>query len=495
MTLMFMIGLELSFNRLKQLKTLIFGLGTGQIMVTAVVIFGIAMAFGNSTQASILIGASFALSSTAIVMKLLQDNNLAARPVGIMSFSILLMQDLAVVPILVLAATFAAGEGGNVLQALGISMGIGAVTIAGIYIIGKFGMTRLLRALSASSSPEWLAAFVVFFVLACSGVTYAAGLSLALGAFLAGLLIGETEFRHEVEVIIDPIKGLLLGVFFLSIGMMTNVAEILRYPVLLALSVVGIFALKAAILFALSLAFKIPGRQSAESAVYLAQPGEFALMILGVALSTHVIPAQDVQFFLLVTVVAMMLTPFLFKLAPLAGSLGNRYFGELEHKSMSEAVGGQSRVLIAGFGRVGKLLADVLEEARIPYIAFDKNAKMVQTFKAQGYRIIYGDAEKSGLWRHLITEEVGVVVVATDAHHATEHILTAIRKDNPLLPVIVRGKHVDDLRSLFDKGANDAVAETLESSLRIAQILMERLGHDADEAHSILHKIRRLEAD
>ena len=195
-------------------------------------------------------------------------------------------------------------------------------------------LTPLLQSVSFSTTPEWLAAFIVFVVLACSALTYSAGLSLALGAFMAGLLIAETEFKHEVEVIINPLKGLLLGIFFLSIGMMIDVAEVMRYPALLSLSVIGIYILKASIILFLCLAFRVPGRQAAEASVYLAQPGEFALMILGVAMSTQLMPAYDVQFFLLVTVLAMMLTPLLFKLAPMAGNYGHRMFDNMENNRL-----------------------------------------------------------------------------------------------------------------------------------------------------------------
>jgi len=321
-TLMFMIGLELSFDRLRELRRFIFGLGSAQILITALVICAIASFYDNSLQASILLGASFALSSTAIVMKLLEEQKLSSRPIGILCFSVLLMQDLAVVPILVLASSFTGDAQTNVLTALGTSLLLGAATVAAMYWLGKRVLTPTLRSVSFSTAPEWLAAFIVFLVLTCSVLTYAVGLSLALGAFMAGLLIAETEFKHEVEVVIAPLKGLLLGVFFLSVGMMVDLTEVMRHPGLLTASVIGIYTLKACILLLICLAFNVPGRHSVEASIYLAQPGEFALMILGVAMSTQLLPASDVQFFLLVTVVAMMVTPFLFKIAAYCKSVG-----------------------------------------------------------------------------------------------------------------------------------------------------------------------------
>lgn len=489
-TLMFMIGLELSLDRLKELGRLIFGLGSSQIVISAIVIFGIASRFENSVQASVLLGASFALSSTAIVMKLLEEEKLSSRPIGILCFSVLLMQDLAVVPILVLASSLTGDAETSIAFTLGASLVLGTATVMGIYWIGKRILTPMFRSVSLSSTPEWLAALTVFIVLACSALTYKAGLSLALGAFLAGLLVSETEFKHEVEVIINPFKGFLLGIFFLSVGMMIDLGEFTRRPGLLLLSVIGIHLVKACIIFLICLAFRISGRLAGEASVYLAQPGEFALMILGVAMSTQLMPASDVQFFLLITVVSMILTPFTFKLAPLVGELGHRTLGEFGIDSTSTTVTGKHSVVIAGFGRIGQLVAEVLEEQRIPYIAFDHDGKRVQELKKENFRVIYGDARKKELWHHLIGEEIEAAVIAIDNHDATRHILKSLRKQFPLLPVIARSKDNDDLNLLYDAGANDVVAETLESSLRIAQLLLQKLGSTREEARSIVRKIR-----
>ena len=485
--LMFMIGLELSLDRLKELKKYIFGLGGAQILVSAIAIF--ASLFDNSMQIAILLGASFALSSTAIVMKLLEEHRLSNRHIGILCFSVLLMQDMAVVPILVLATSFGADSDGNIWVTLASSLALGAVTMAAIYFLGRKVLAPLFQSVSGSKSPEWLAAFVVFIVVGCAAITYSAGLSLALGAFMAGLLIAETEFKHEIEVIIEPLKGLLLGIFFLSVGMMVNIAEILANPVLVGASVIGIYALKAAIILPLFIAFKIPARQSAEASVYLSQPGEFALLILGVAMASNLIPAADVQFFLLVTVVAMMFTPIMFKLGPAAGNLGHRLFGKDDaEEETTFSSSDQKGVVIAGYGRVGQLIGKVLEEQRIPYIAFDNNAARVQEFRKQGVKIIYGNAMKKEFWHRIISQNVDAAVIAIDNHTATKHILKSLRTQCPLMPVIVRSKDIEDLGTLYDEGANHVVAETLESSLRIAELLMNKLGSDPEETRKVLEK-------
>lgn len=488
-TLMFMIGLELSFDRLKELKRYIFGLGSAQILLTATVIFLIARQFDNSLEVSILLGASFALSSTAIVMKLLEDHRLANRPIGILCFSILLMQDLAVVPILVLTASFSGEATGNAGTALLYALGIGIVTVLAIIAVGRRALSPLLRSVSVSRNPEWLTAFIVFVVIACAAITQAAGLSLALGAFLAGLLIAETDFRHEVEIIVSPLKGLLLGIFFLSVGMMIDVEEILRQPELLALSIAGIFLLKATVIFPLCLSFNIPRRQAAEAAIYLAQPGEFALLVLGAAMASGLMPAYDVQFFLLVTALAMMTTPLMFKLAQPAARLASRLTNapgeDQEIPMLQEPV-----VIIAGVGRVGQLLASALAEQQITYLGFDNNAEHVLHLKSKGFRVIYGDVRRPELWRRLHSGNVIAAVIAIDDHVATHGILKSIRAEWPLLPIIARAKDTQDMLALYDMGAKDVVAETLESSLSAARLLMQHIGTDEGAIERIVKKLR-----
>ncbi len=488
--LMFMIGLELSFNRIKELQKFIFGIGSLQIIATAATIFVIALLFGNTSQASIILGVSFALSSTAIVMKLLEEQKLNNQPIGTLCFSVLLMQDLAVVPILVLTASLTGNSDTNILLALGTSLFAGIVTVGAIYWFGKKILTPILRSVSFSKNPEWLAAFMVFVVLTSAVITHAAGMSLALGAFMAGLLIAETEFKHEVEVIVSPLKGLLLGIFFLSIGMMIDLTEVFQHPFLLACAVAGLYLLKSTIMFFICLAFKSPAQQASQAALFLAQPGEFALMILGVAVSSQLMPVADVQFFLLVTVVAMMLTPLLFKLAPFV----SQHFKA--DRNTSETTTDQlkiptHKVVIAGFGRVGQLIAELLEQQGIAYIAFDNNGERVQELKKKNFHIIYADARKKELWQQLIGQHIETAVIAIDDHHATQPILKSLRTQFPLLPVIIRSKNTEDLKAFYEQGANDVVAETLESSLRIARLVIKKLGHNDDkEIEDMIEKIR-----
>jgi len=318
LALLFMIGLELSYEKLKELKRYIFGLGSAQILVTGVVIMLIAMVFDNTLQTSIIIGIGFALSSTAIIMQLLKDYHMTRKSVGKMSFSILLMQDMAVVPILVMIGAFAAQSGDETATPILIiySFAIAIAAVALIYFIGMRILQPILHRLIGTNKNEWLAAFSLFILCLIAVITHKIGLSAALGAFLAGLLIAETEFRDKIEEIIYPLKSILLGVFFISIGMMVDIVEVVSNPILLGLSVIGIFMVKGFTLYPLCRLFGIKHDFARDVALTLCQPGEFTLMIISVSLAVGLLPPDDAQFFLLVSVMGMMITPIVFRFIP-----------------------------------------------------------------------------------------------------------------------------------------------------------------------------------
>lgn len=318
LALLFMIGLELSFEKLAELKRYIFGLGMAQIMVTGTVITLIALFFENSLQTSIIIGVGFALSSTAIVMQLLKDYGMTRKSIGKISFSILLMQDMAVVPILVMIGAFVVKDVDQSSTPILIvfSLTIAMIAVAFIYFVGKRILQPILHKLIGTNKNEWLAAFTLFVLCLMSIVTHKIGLSAPLGAFLAGLLIAETEFRDKIEEILYPLKSILLGVFFVSIGMMVNIFQVMDAPLLLALSVIGIFWVKGLTLYPLCRMFGIKHVYARDIATILCQPGEFTLMIISVSLLSGLLPADDAQFFLLVTVLGMIITPLVFKFIP-----------------------------------------------------------------------------------------------------------------------------------------------------------------------------------
>lgn len=314
--LMFMIGLKLPLKDLWQMRRHVLGLGSCQVLLTGAIIALIARNFGNSLEISILMGACFALSSTAVVMQLLDEKHTDGSPVGKLCFSILLMQDLAVVPILTMLAAISGKIDGNIPFLVLKASALAAVVVVLIYFSGLKILKPLLRYINPHNRPEWLMSFVLLLVIGTATLTEMAGLSAALGAFLAGLILAETEHRESVDSIIAPIKSLLMGIFFLSIGLMIDLSIVVDNAFWLFASVIGIGVLKAAILFVLGLAFRVEKTVAAETALMLGQSGEFVFVILTLALSSGSIPPDDAQFFMLVTALSMLMTPFVAAITP-----------------------------------------------------------------------------------------------------------------------------------------------------------------------------------
>ncbi|MAR56332.1 MAG: hypothetical protein CMM93_04040 [Rickettsiales bacterium] len=490
MALLFMIGLELSLQRLRELKRYVLGLGSLQILLCAAIIAGVALQFENSIETAILLGASLALSSTAIVMQLLSEKHLINRPVGVLSFSILLMQDLAVVPILILASTFGAQDDQSivvtVIEALALAMG----TLIVMYFVGKRFLRPLMNSLRFSKNPDILTAFILFMLVAFAMITHEAGLSAALGAFLVGLLIAETEFRHEIEVIIEPLKNLLLGLFFLSIGMMIDVRAILANPYWICLSVVGILCIKATVIYPLARLFSVPKQVAIKTAIVLSQPGEFAFLILSVGMYSGVIPTANGQFFLLVTAICMFITPLLFYVAPKLAYLvqeqpqGLWSFSDIE-------IHEDNHVIIAGFGRIGQIVGRTLEKQAIAYRAIDLNSELVHELQKEGLPVVYGDSRRSEQWRLLNADRARAVVIAIDKPDVAYDLLDMIRNHWPNLPVLMRARDTNSTQELYAIGAKLVVPEALESSLQLARGVMGIYEIDEDRIEEAIQLSRK----
>lgn len=489
--LLFMIGLELTFSRLWDLRKLVLGLGSAQIFVTGVIIFFIALQFNNNLAVSLLVGASFALSSTAIVMQLLIDKHMISRPVGRLSFSVLLMQDLTVVPILVLVGTLSGQSGDSLLSSLIMALATAIVVVVSIIVAGKLLLRPVMRALSPAQTIEWLFAIILFLIIGSAFLTQSFGLSAALGAFLAGLLIAETEYRHEVEVIVEPVKGLLMGIFFLSVGMAINVATIADHLFWLPVSVIGIFLIKTIAFYPLARLFGATKKHAAHSAVLLAQCGEFAFIIIGLALAGKLLPEQDAQFLLLVASISLLITPLTAWLGPLAERLVS--FGAYETSEDDLLVDDLSErhVIIGGFGRVGQTMAHILEDQKIPYLALDNNALAISQARADGYPVMFGDARKMELWNRLNINEATAAVLTIDDFNVTGSIVKTLRQKWPLIPIVVRIRDIHHVSEYYEAGATIVVPETLESSLKLVLTLFDQMGIEEECAEDIVNKYRQ----
>lgn len=497
--LLFMIGLELSFERLSAMRGLVFGLGGAQVAITGLAIGLIAYAFGNSAEAATLIGACLALSSTAIVTQLLIENKRLATPVGRSSFSVLLFQDLAVVPILFLASAFGGESGGGVLSGLGFALFEAVVVIALIVVIGRIIVRPLLHSVGAAQSRELFMAVVLLAIIGTATLTERAGLSLALGAFLAGLLLAETEYRHQIEVDVEPFKGLLLGLFFLSVGMSLDIGEIAGDPLTIFASVVGLYALKSAILYALARAAGLPRAVAVETSLLLGQGGEFAFVVLSLALALGVVAEPVVQFMLVVTILTMLATPFVARAARamgarLASSGPEAPDGALTPPQTQPGTLGE-HVVIAGYGRIGQLLGDLLGEQRIPYVALDLDVATVSKLRALDSAVYYGDAKDPHILEKLSVENAAALVVTMDDHKASEQIVAAAAERWPHIPIVVRARDKPHALRLLATGAGSVVLETVEASLDLAEIVFARTGIGSEAARQIVADRRQVERD
>lgn len=483
--LLFMIGIELSIDRLAALHRLVFGLGSLQILVTALIIGAVARAFDNSIEASIVLGLCLALSSTAFVVQLLTDQGRFGTAVGRGSFAILLAQDLAVVPILFLVGALADASG-SILGSLAFATLGAAVVIAAILLIGRRVVRPLFRMAGSARSPEVFMAATLLLILGSAVFTDAAGLSPALGAFIAGLLIAETEYRHEIHANIEPFKGLLLGLFFISIGMYMDLGEFFRQPGLILMSVLGLFAIKAAVVFVLARAFRQRSADAIEMGLLLGQGGEFAFAIVGFAASVALLPEATAQFMLLVVTATLFVTPAAARLARAAARRLEPHTATDGRDDVRLPTGIEGHVVIAGYGRLGRLIADILERQRIGHVAVELDVERVAELRAQGAPVFVGDASRASLLHNLKLDTAAALVVTMDDAAAAERVVAAARALRRDLPILARARDNAHAVSLMSAGATRVVPEVVEAGLQLGHLLLDQVGVPADASREII---------
>ncbi len=492
--LLFMIGLELSIDRLWAMRRMVFGLGGAQVVVSGTVIAMIALMFDNTPAAAIVLGASFALSSTAIVMQLLSENQRLGTETGQTSFSILLFQDLAVLPILFLVGILAAQTGGSPILAFALAMAQAALAVLVILLLGRLVLRPVFGIIGSAESREMFLASVLLVIIGTAVLTEWAGLSMALGAFLAGLLFSETEYRHEIQLDIEPFKGLLLGLFFISVGMSIDIVQIAAKPFWLIASVIGLFAIKAALLYVLTRLFAKSPPVAAETALLLGQGGEFAFLVLGLAASLQLMPSDTVQFMLFVAGLTMLFTPLVAHFArrlaiwmtareARAGQMPEGPSTDLKH-----------HIVIAGYGRIGQLLGEILSEREIPFVGLDNDANLIRAFHEAGACVYYGDASQPQLLRHFGIDRAAALVVTMDSARAAESVVAAARRQRPDLPIYARARDATHALRLLETGAHHVVPETTEASLQLGEAVLKGIGLTDEVAHRAIEVRRREEA-
>ncbi len=493
--LLFMIGLELSVERLMSMARLVFGLGAAQVVVTAIAIAWVVhAALGLTIHQAAIIGAGLALSSTAIVMHLLVEERRLATPVGRSSFAILLFQDLAVVPILFLVGALAVDGQEGLFVSLLFNVGKAALAIITILVLGRLLVRPLLRFVAATRNRETFMAAVLLLVIGTGVFTHMAGLSMVLGAFMAGLLLAETEYAQQVEVDLASFKGLLMGVFFTSIGMSLELPAAFALWDVLLVAVVALAVLKAAILLFLGRLFGLGWATSLETGLLLAHGGEFAFVIYSQAIGLNVLSEAVGQLFMVIATISMFLLPFMARLARLAGER----FTHAEMRRCTpmpteeETDELENHVIIVGYGRVGRLLGEILAEMRVPFVAIDNDPVIVATNRREA-PLYFGNAAQVDVLRRLGAEHAHSLVVTMDDADEAERVVRAAHLQWPHLLILARARDTRHAMHLVRQGAHDVVPETVEASLDLGELLLQHTGMSPDTARKVIAERRRRE--
>jgi CPA2 family monovalent cation:H+ antiporter-2 len=486
--LLFTLGLEMSVSKLWALRRWVFGLGSVQIFVTAGLIAVLAQAFGNSWAAASVLGLALALSSTAIVMQLLAERHELGSPVGRVSFAVLLMQDLMVVPLLVLVEYVGDNVGSSLAAALLIAAGKAAAAIALIAVVGRRLVQPLFHRVSASHQPDAFMALTLLVTLGTAAATWAAGLSLALGAFLAGLLLAETAYRHQIALTIEPFKGLFIGLFFLAVGMGIDLRALREEPLWIPVSVLGLYTLKFVVTAGAMRLFGLRWGAAVEGGLLLGQGGEFAFIVIGIALTRGLMGPEVGQFMLIVVGFSMLAAPLM---ARLGATLGRRLSVAAPAGTPDASIPTLAdHVVIAGFGRVGQLLGEVLDREGIPYLAIDRDSARVAALHAAGAPVYFGDAEHPDLLAGGVADAAIAVVITLDKPEAAIGIARQLRQRLPGLPVLARARDEAHAATLRAAGVQRVVPETLEAALQLSGHVLEAVGYTLDAAHQRVQLIR-----
>jgi monovalent cation:proton antiporter-2 (CPA2) family protein len=482
--LLFVIGIELRPARLWRMRRLVLGLGTLQVVITgAFLTVGIHLLLDIPYRAAILIGMALALSSTAFVLQLLAEQKLLKSSYGRAALAVLLLQDLAVVPLLALVPLLAARE-----ATIGVDIAFAlleaAAILALVVVFGRFLLHPILHRVAHARSQEIFTALVVLLVLGGALLTEHIGLSMAMGAFIAGLLIADSPYRHGVVAEIHPFRGLLLGLFFMSMGMSIDLATFLARPFAILGLLVLLVVVKFMVLWPLASSFGLGTRTGAAVALLLAQSGEFGLILFAYTHQLNLIDANLFQQLLLVVVLSMLVTPVISRIAQRLATM------PVDQKESSQEPPAAQPVVVAGFGRVGRRIGQILEMAGRPYVAIDSNSSLVLRERANGHRIFYGDVRRPEVLRAAGITDAKLVVVTLDDLEATEDVVTALRQVRPNVTILVRGHNADQCRTLRELGASLVVSENLEASLELAREALLRDQGDADEAESLILRFR-----
>jgi CPA2 family monovalent cation:H+ antiporter-2 len=488
--LLFIIGLELSFERLSTMRRLVFGLGGSQVLVSAALIGLIAYELGQPPVTALVIGAALCLSSTAIVIEILAVQKRLSTSVGRTSFSILLFQDLAVVPILIMLGILEPGNKGSLLVGILTALVQAAAALAIIVGVGRFLLQPLFRVVAQTGNDDLFIATTLFVAVSTSFVTAAAGLSMALGAFVAGLLLAETEYRRAVQTTIEPIKSLLLGVFFFSVGSSLDLKSLVSDPGAVLATTVGLIVLQSGIIYFLSRLFGVSRPASIETAALLAPGGEFAFVVLTLALGYGLVNRELTSVLLTSVSLTMALIP---ATAKLGRWLAKRNTPPVPLDPALAAVPVADvglKAVVIGYGRVGQLIGDMLAEHKVSYIAVDREPRLVANARREEKPVYFGDVRQIEFLKNCGLDTARAAIITIHTRSEIDAIVKTLRASYPNLVIVSRAKDAEHARHLYEIGVNDAVPETIEASLQLSEAALVGLGVPTGLVIASIHERR-----
>ncbi|WP_018146615.1 cation:proton antiporter domain-containing protein [Henriciella marina] len=485
--LLFLIGLELSFTKLWRMKEAVFGAGVLQTTASATAIGAALWLFGMDPRAAAIIGLALALSSTAIVMQMLTSEHRATGPTGKTALGVLLFQDILVAPILILISFLSAESGGSILGDVFRALGEGLLALVVIIAIGRFAVRPVFRLAAEAGGRDFLMAVTLFTVIGAAVITASAGLSVALGAFLAGLLLGETEFRHQAEVDLDPFKGLLLGIFFMTVGMSVDLVVLVELAPLVLGGLAALIALKLVIAWTSTRLAGASRPAATEAAFLLAPAGEFAFVVMAAATSAGLLTTQQATPVTAIAGVSMLLIPVTSRLGQmLAKQTTSRPSEPPEPVSETDYTDRDGHVIVAGFGRVGRTIARVLAEANTDVVVIERDPTLVQQGRDSGWQISIGDAGRPEMLDAAGLAGASMIVITVDNATIAKRMVEAVRRKRPALPILVRARDPEHGRQLEAAGANHVIPDAIEAALQLSGRVLEEFGYAGETVRDLL---------
>ncbi|KQQ77476.1 monovalent cation:proton antiporter-2 (CPA2) family protein [Acinetobacter sp. Leaf130] len=486
---LFLIGLEMQPSHLWSLRREIFGLGTLQIIICALALTGVGLLFGFTWQVAFIGAAGFVLTSTAIVMQLLGDRGDLTQPRGQKIVAILLFEDLLIVPLLAIVAFMAPN---HVVESTSVrleNIGIGLIAIAGLIAAGYWLLNPLFRLLAAAKAREVMTAAALLVVLGAALLMQVSGLSMAMGAFLAGVLLSESTFRHQIEADIEPFRGILLGLFFLGVGMSLDLSVVAKNWQLIVSGVIALMLAKALMIYIVARITKSPHTEALDRALLMAQGGEFAFVLFSAALSAQVIDGTIKSNLTAIVVLSMVLTP-------IVGIIFKRFTQfkanvSLENVNIAEGLSGS--VLMIGFGRFGQVTSQLLLARGVDVTIIDNNTDMIRNAEKFGFKIYYGDGCRLDILHTSGAATAQAIVVCVDSKETTNRIVELVTHEFPLAKLLVRSYDREHSLHLVKQKVDFMIRETFESAIKFGGVILQELGVDEDEVERITEEIRDLD--